>query len=459
MKTNTIVSWALAVAGLAAAALAHAGFTAALGDYKAGRYDTARSQFGAMAELGDCSSQFNLGLMTLKGQGGPKDPGAAVGWLQAAASNGCQELVGGSVASLQGSLSDQQRRAAADIVAHYGHDALRAAGIVQPQLDCPAQASAAVLEAPTAEYPPALGAAPRNGLVIGRLTIGVDGRARDPEILLSAPDPAFAAAAVEAWLNSRFQPAMQGGVPVESRLQVRLAFSVAGAEPLWASSPYKDSRSAAEAGDPAAEYLVGLASLADSTVGVAAARGRDLLIFSARDGNPQAQYWLAAQQRAAAACHPQVSGAAWLEHAAKGGDTAAQLLLATQLLSGSPSEAQVSEARGLLERAAATDDYYVRKHVAALLAASPLAAVRDPATARQVAGRLASGDIQSDPQMFEVLAAAAAAGGDFDGAVSQQETAVHKARDLRWNTRAMEQRLSAYRDHRAWQGGLLAAAQ
>ena len=459
MKTNTIVGCALAVAGLAAAAQAHAGFTAALGDYKAGRYDSARSEFGAMAELGDCSSQFNLALMTLKGQGGPKDAGVAAGWLEAAASNGCQELVGARVASLQGSLSDQERRAAADVVAHYGHDALRAVGIVQPQLDCPAQASAAVVEAPTAEYPAVAGAAPRNGIVIGRLTIGVDGRARDPEILLSAPDAAFAAAAVEAWLNSRFKPATQGGVPVESRLQVRLPFNVPGAEPLWASGSYKDSRSAAEAGDPAAEYLVGLAAMADSTVGVAAAHGRDLLMFSARDGNPQAQYWLAAQQRAGAACHPQVSGAAWLAHAAKGGDAAAQLVLATQLLSGSPSDAQATEARGLLEHAAATDNYYVRKHVAALLAASPLAAVRDPATAQQVAGRLAGGDIQSDPQMFEVLAAAAAAGGDFSGAVTQQEVAIHKAHELNWDTRAMEQRLSAYRDHKAWQGGLLASAQ
>lgn len=459
MKIHTIVRCAFLVTGLAAAALAHAGFTAALGDYKAGRYDTARNQFGAMAELGDCSSQFNLGLMTLKGQGGPKDTGTGVGWLEAAASNGCQELVGGRAASLQGSLSDPERRAAADVVAHYGHDALRAAGIVQPQLDCPAQSSAAVLEAPTAEYPPALGANPRNGLVVGRLTIGVDGRARDPEILLSAPDPAFAAAAVEAWLNSRFQPAMQGGVAVESRLQVRLPFSVAGAEPLWASGSYKESRTAAEAGDPAAEYLVGLAAMADSTVGVAAAHGRDLLIFSARDGNPQAQYWLAAQQRAAAACHPQASGTAWLEHAAKGGDAAAQLLLARQLLGGSPSAAQVAEARGLLEHAAATDSYYVRKHVVALLAASPVAAVRDPATAQQVASRLASGDIQSDPQMFEVLAAAAAAGGDFAEAVTQQEVAIHKAHGLGWDTRGMDQRLATYRDHRAWQGGLLASAQ
>jgi len=35
--------------------------------------------FLALAELGDCSSQFNLAAMALKGQGGPKDAGSGVG--------------------------------------------------------------------------------------------------------------------------------------------------------------------------------------------------------------------------------------------------------------------------------------------------------------------------------------------------------------------------------------------
>src|SRR5262249_30845339 len=129
---------------------------------------------------------------------------------------------------------------------------------------------------------------------------------------------------------------------------------------------------------------------------------------------------------------------------------------AADLVSASPSAAQVSEARALLERAAAADSYYVRKHVVALLAASPLAALRDPATAQQVAARLAAGGIQSDPQMFEALAAAAAAAGDFAGAVTQQETALRKARELAWDTHAIEERLAAYKSGKAWQGDLFA---
>jgi hypothetical protein len=180
------------------------------------------------------------------------------------------------------------------------------------------------------------------------------------------------------------------------------------------------------------------------------------MTLAARDGNPRAQYWLGEQLRSVAACHPQTNGSAWLKAAAAGDDAAAQLALAADLVSASPTAAQVSEARTLLEHAASADDYYVRKHVVALLAASPSAALRDPATAQQVAFKLAVGDIQSDPQMFEALAAAAAASGDFAGAVSQQQAAIRKARTLAWNTHAMEERLASYQGGKAWQGDLFA---
>ncbi|HVH84406.1 MAG TPA: energy transducer TonB [Steroidobacteraceae bacterium] len=450
---STMLGGAFAAAALAATA-AQADFNAALADYKAGHYDIARSQFSAMAELGDCSSQFNLGVMVLQGQGGAKDVGTGIGWLEAAAANGCQELVGGRVAALKGSLSAPEERTAADIMARYGHEALHAQGIVDPELDCRARLAATVLEAPTPEYPRSGNR--RNGLVIGELTIGVDGHARDPEILLAAPDDAFAAPAVEAWLHARFTPATRDGAPVESRQQVRLPFAIAGGEVLWSSARYKEARAAADAGDPAAEYLVGLAATADPALGVGAARGTQLVINAARDGNREAQYWLGEQLRSVAACHPKTSGAAWLKHAAAGGDAGAQLQLAADLLSASPSDAQLNEARTLLEHAAAADSYYVRKHVVGLLAASPFVTLRDPATARQLALKLSAGPIQCDPQMFEALAAAAAAAGDFASAVSQQETAIRKARDLAWKTRAMEARLASYKGGKAWQGDVFA---
>ena len=106
---------ALAVCGLLLSALAGADFSSALGDYNAGHYERARAQFLALAELGDCPSQFNLGAMSLKGEGGPQDRGAAVGWLQAALSNGCREQVGEKVPQLAASLTPEETRAAAAV--------------------------------------------------------------------------------------------------------------------------------------------------------------------------------------------------------------------------------------------------------------------------------------------------------------------------------------------------------
>ncbi|MGH8277269.1 MAG: energy transducer TonB, partial [Steroidobacteraceae bacterium] len=246
----------LAALALLGTATARADFNAALREYQAGHYDVARTQFAATAELGDCSSQFNLGAMALHGQGGPKDVGTGAGWLQAAVANGCERLVGSQLDALQARLTDDERRTAAGIVARYGREALHSQGIIDPELTCRDEVPAAVLQAVEPEYPRLDRSQRRNGIVIGELTIGVDGLARDPEILLSEPQAAFAAAAIEAWLNTRFTPATRGGTPVASRTQARLLFVIGAAEPLWSSGAYRDARHAADAGDPAAEYLV-----------------------------------------------------------------------------------------------------------------------------------------------------------------------------------------------------------
>jgi hypothetical protein len=454
MKNLRISRAALLVTALLAGAAAHADFQTALRDYQAGHYDAAHSQFLALAELGDCSSQFNLGAMALQGQGGVKDTGSGVGWLQAASGNGCQQLVGNRLAALSAKLTPEESRTAAGIVARYGPEALHAQGIVNPDFTCHDLAPATVQSAPTAEYPGQLAGPRREAVVITALTIGVDGHARDPEILLSVPRPEFAAAAVEAWMNSQFTPARRAGAALASRLQAKTLFGVEG-ETLADAQPYKAARGAADAGNAAAEYLVGVTATLDSSLGISYARAGQLLLGAARDGDPEAQYWVGSQLRATAACHPQADGTVWLRHAADGGSAAAQLVLASDMLN-TASAAQVAQARTLLEKAAAADGYYVRKHVTALLAASPLDAVRDAPTALGIAMKLAAGDIQSDPQMFEAVAAAYAANGDFHNAVGQQQLAVGKAQALGWNTSAMSERLSAYRHNQPWHGDLFA---
>jgi TonB family protein len=450
------VRTAAAAAGMVwLSTLAQADFQAAFGQYQAGNYDVAHRQFLALAELGDCSSQFNLGAMTLKGQGVSQDTGSGVGWLQAAASNGCQQLVGEKLTALAARLTPDQAKAAQAVLARYGHEALLSEGILNPPLACSNITPPTVLDAPKPEYPPS--DVHQDGIVIAALTIGVDGRARDPEILQSVPNEHFAAAAIDAWLNWRYVPAKRNGQPVEARVQTKWVFTIQGAGPLADAPAFKQARPAASAGDAAAEYLVGLTSTLDDSLGVSAAQGGQLLLAAARDGDPQAQYWLGSQLRTTAECHPHADGGVWLRHAAEAGNASAQLLLAHDLLGAGAASAQVAEARALLEKAASSDSYYVRKHVAAVLATSALEGLRDPATALAVAKRLAAGEIQGDPQMLEVLAAAQAANGDYREAVAQQERALQRAYALGWNTTAMADRLSAYRAARPWHGDLFAA--
>lgn len=450
MNTKTI-SAALA-AGMVMCSGAQADFQAALGEYRAGHYDSAHQQFLALAELGDCSSQFNLGAMALQGQGGTQDTGSGVGWLEAAASNGCRQLVGNKLTTLSAKLSAEQQDKAAAILARYGHDALQAQGVINPDLNCANLTPPRELSAVRPEYP---GGQSGDGLVIAVLTIGRDGHVRDPQILQSLPGEAFAAKAIEAWLNSTYSPALRNGQPVVARVQTHVVFSNTPNSRLADEAVFKQARPAAQSGDAGAEYLVGLSSTADPALGIPSAPGGQLLLASARDGDAQAQYWIGSQLRATAECHPHADGSVWLRHAADGGSPAAQLTLATDLLREGP--AQAAQARALLQKAAGSRDYYVRKHVVALLAASPIEQARDPATALSLAKQLGAGDIQSDPQMFEAVAAAYAVNGDYGSAVTAQRHAVQKAEALGWNTAAMRERLSAYRSDKPWQGDLFAS--
>jgi TPR repeat protein len=113
LAVNALVAAMLAAPALTVANAAPADFQAALADYRAGHYEAAHAAFPSLAELGNCSAQFNLAAMALHGQGGPKDPGSGAGWLQAAAGNGCGELVANHLAALTGKLSPEEARAAA----------------------------------------------------------------------------------------------------------------------------------------------------------------------------------------------------------------------------------------------------------------------------------------------------------------------------------------------------------
>ncbi len=84
MRRVTLV----AVFLLALAAPAWADFQAAWEAYERGDYATALREWRPLAEQGDATAQFNVGLMYVDGLGVPKDYAEAVRWLRKAAEQG-----------------------------------------------------------------------------------------------------------------------------------------------------------------------------------------------------------------------------------------------------------------------------------------------------------------------------------------------------------------------------------
>lgn len=452
----------LALLGLASGLPARADFPGAFKAYSEGHYEQAHAEFLRLAQLGNAVAQYDLGAMALQGQGGPKDLGAAVGWLTAAADNGDTRLSPEKLAAVRATLDDEQHKAADEIEARYGRAGLMhtVLPVPLPGAHCRNTVPARVSHKTTPDenyYPSSGRRGDQNGFVILQLTIGVDGVPRDPEILMSVPSPDFSAAAIDIWMPSRWTPAERDGVAVESKVAVKVAFLMIGGGVLWDLPALKAIRETALAGDPTAEYQIGLAATLDPSLGIPEREAYSLLVSAAQGGQPRAQYWAASRFMSVGACGVDRMKIPWLRAAASAGNGPAQVALALDLLSSQPSAGQVTEARQLLEEAARSDDLYAMKHVAAVLAGSPLEGLRDPATAKSVADRLMRSSIESDPQMYEAAALAYAATGNFWEARAKQQLAIKKAQQLQWDTRQLQERLAAYQTSKPWTGDLFAS--
>ncbi len=73
---------------LASIGISHADFLAGMTAYLRQDYATVLREFRPLAEQGDTSAQYNLGIMYGKGQGVPQDNIRAHIWANLAASNG-----------------------------------------------------------------------------------------------------------------------------------------------------------------------------------------------------------------------------------------------------------------------------------------------------------------------------------------------------------------------------------
>ena len=452
---------AFTVVSLLFAIDARADFLRALERYRAGDYEHAREEFSELAALGDGSSQYNLGVMWIQGQGGPKDNGSGVGWLAAATENGYVGLPPDRLKAMQAKLSPEEKKAADDTVASYGRAAMEAHVLPLKdafQMGC-GERSKPKFKARRLEYAQGLKQKGSNGVAILTITVAPDGTVHDPEVVMTVPEKGVAAVAVQSVISFTFEPITIDGQPATVRGHFNFKYVMDGTSGVWNVESLKKMRANADLGVPENQFFMGLAGLIDPLPGFSSEDAASMLLKAAQGGQPKAQRLVAERLRTSEKCAEQEKGKweRWLRASVRGGDNIARVQLASAMLEREPlTPGDLSESQSLLVTAAESTEPYAVKHALALLAASPIDAVRNPALALKRAEFLRQEETVSDPVSHEVIAAANAASGQFDLAVVSQKRALEKAQRLRWDTALISERLARYQNNQTWTGDLFA---
>jgi hypothetical protein len=171
---------------------------------------------------------------------------------------------------------------------------------------------------------------------------------------------------------------------------------------------------------------------------------------AAQAGIPAAQYLIGLQALASGPEKNQAKGRVWLQMAADAGLANAQAALGFHLLRTNARE-DFGKAQDLLEKAAASGHPEGKFRLAALLAAGPEASRRDPKRALELLAQVQD-EVDSDPTFFEIRAAAKAMMGEYAEAQLDQKQALQKARKLGWDLTDSQARLASYADSKPWTG-------
>jgi TPR repeat protein len=211
----------------------------------------------------------------------------------------------------------------------------------------------------------------------------------------------------------------------------------------------------AEAGDVQAQMLYGMMLAGLPQLRRTYAQALPWFLKAAQAGAPYAQYQVGTGLLQGRGCQCEAGkGEIWLEKAAQADQSDAQVSLAEYLLKSDSDRESVAGAMVWLERAAKQNNSAAKLLLSAVLAATPLSDVRDPARALALTDSIEH-VYKIDPSYWEIRAAANASRGDFKAAVKIQEKAVGEATHLGWDVALLQQRQSLYESGRPWTGNLL----
>jgi hypothetical protein len=398
--------------------------------------------------------------MMLRGEGGAKNRGAAAGWMLAARENG-HDPTPRALDELVSKLDPAEREAADSIVARVGRAALEQTVLPLPESHLAWSEAPRLIEAKPLRYPEDAIEAGARGFVILGVVIGVDGRPRDPVVIMTAQSPglglsdrrlgrgrarAFVEDLLPALLQRRYEPARLDGKPVAVNFFFKVTF-IGYESTLMNESEEKRILAAAENGDPRAQFVVGALRL-NAPNALASPDG--YIVASAQAGVPEAQLPWAPACSATETPRERCPGSS-------GPRGPASRPLTSDTVSPSSSSPPLAKVRELLSRASEGGDRYAARHAIGVLACSSNPAARDPQAAVAVAKR-ARLDRDTDPLSYAALAAAHASAGDHAEARRAQREAIDRAKRLGWNVDEMAARLAEYERDRPCESPFLPEA-
>jgi TonB family protein len=426
--------------------------------YGKGQFDRAFQQFKELAELGQPQAQYNLAVMYLRGEGVTKSLTLAHAWASLSGANGFAQ--GSALATkLEPELTPNSLKLSAEIQTQFSQATLDARllprmlkGREYESRD-PVRSSKPFVP----QYPPEAQRKGVQGEVYVEFTVAADGHPRLPRILYAVPAGYFENTVSDSVLRSVYLPARIDGEPTSASASVLYNFTMKGTnihDYGDLDSRVRETKLKAEAGDPSAQMLYGMMIAGLPQLHQTYDQALPWFLKAAQAGARYAQYQVGTGLLSGRGCQCDLSkGEIWLEKAAQADQADAQVSLAEYLLKEKTSPESLAGAMVWLERAAKQGNESGKLLLAAILAASPSATIRDPARALALIDTLER-DYKIDPIFWEIRAAANASRGDFNKAAKAESEAIDRATHLGWDLAPLQKRQALYASRQPWSGNL-----
>jgi len=373
------------------AAVAHADLAGARKAYDAKDFATAFALYQEIAELGNLAAQENLAAMYVDGEGVPRNNTLGYAWALIARENGGNAAMQNIIDQLQPYLDDARRARVKEITDVFGKAALAERLLPMPHREAPnlprGQTCRLTRPAnPDDFYPPAAVNAQLSGSVFIEARVQPDGHSHRPIAWYSVPEGVFdAAGRGVAWMSG-YAAAKVNGVPQTCSFRYKAKFHVKSPADDRITDAFNKAKVLAEQGDPVAQLFYGLLMFDRGDGAPAGESPVDWYLKAAQAGIPYAQYLVGVHLVALDREGPEsetareiAKGLIWLKLAAANGRAEAKFALANYQLITHPEALSDPAVFAWLEDAAKAGHRDGTLYLAALLAASPDAARRDPA--------------------------------------------------------------------------------